>query len=103
MHRLFELDFFTLKPLLKHKAKHKAKLMEDVVAENHEIYNERTQSFHFRATQRSLFPGKLVSFGTLPELNDFLLPDGKFWQFVSPPSGPSMRESLSAIVLRDSI
>lgn len=84
MYGLDKWDLFVLKSLPE------AALTEDVVSDNPGLYNKQTKSFHFKATQKSKFPGKLVSFGSLPKLNDFYLPDEEFSQFVSPASRPSM-------------
>lgn len=98
MHGLDKQNLFELKPLPK------AALTEDIVSDNAKLYNERTKSFHFKAIKQSRFPGKLVSFGSLPELNDFYLPDEEFSQFVSlPPQKNHLCEkSLSVIDSRDS-
>lgn len=84
---LDEQDLFTLtlKPVPENAALMKKLRALTKESHNRKFYNERTESFHFKATQRSKYPGKLVSFGTLPVLNDIVLPDGEYWQFVSPP------------------
>lgn len=47
----------------------------------HEIY-KGAECLSFKATHKSLFPGRLISIGRQPGINDVILPDDESPQFV---------------------